>query len=44
MLFTYTKIINAKSPELDDEELLMVMVNNSSGNTPVPDTGLFDLC
>jgi len=42
------EIINIKSPEIDDEEIdeerdqLMVMVNRSSGFTPIPDTGLFN--
>ena len=37
-------IINIKSPEIDDEERdqLMVMVNRSSGFTPIPDTGLLN--
>jgi hypothetical protein len=34
------KIINIQSPEIDDEHGLMVVVNNSTGTTPVPDTGL----
>ena len=42
MLSMYMGIINIKSPEIDDEEHLMVMVNRSSGFTPIPDTGLLN--
>lgn len=39
-------IITIKSPEIDDldeeRDQLMVMVNRSSGFTPIPDTGLLN--
>lgn len=43
MLSMCMGIINIKSPEIDDDEdQLMVVVNRSSGFTPIPDTGLLN--